>query len=238
MTMTVYRRTRPAKRKQRAGAGRLIVLFWIIAATLPAHPPLCAAETLSGTMRAANGYSWPYGFEIESQEDRIVARVAVNLIPAGGVTRPEIDRVKERWEEGAEGYWSGKFAIVDQQGRRWPIIVDVVFTGRRAHHDIIVRPGGGRSDSLNWNIMDSTTTVAHEIGHLLGAYDEYAGGAVDPESGTVDAGSIMAGTPAGDKTHARHYRRLRAWFMGRTGIEAAELVPLPAPEKDMGPGKY
>jgi hypothetical protein len=49
-----------------------------------------------------------------------------------------------------------------------------------------------RSDAENWYLTENRANVAaHEAGHLLGAFDEYNGGAVDPNTYIIDANSIM-----------------------------------------------
>ena len=34
-------------------------------------------------------------------------------------------------------------------------------------------PGSGRSDAGNWHVSDTPQVSAHEVGHLMGFYDEY-----------------------------------------------------------------
>ena len=93
------------------------------------------------------------------------------------------------------------------------------------HHEVIVKPGGGRSDELNWNIMDSEQIVAHEFGHMLGAFDEYKGGATDPKRQSVDASSIMTSNPETGKVYPRHFEVVREWFTERTK-QAVSLVSM------------
>ena len=49
-----------------------------------------------------------------------------------------------------------------------------------------------RSNAKDWYLSENRAGVAaHEDGHLLGAYDEYTGGAVDPATSKVEDDSIM-----------------------------------------------
>lgn len=187
-----------------------------------------APETITDRVTAANGFAWRYGFDIGLGNDGMLVKVAVNLIPAQGVTRVEIDRVIPAWKKGIERIWSRRFALSTPAGQHYPIVMEVAFKGSVFHHDVIVRPYGGRIDELNWNISDSPEVIAHEFGHMLGLYDEYPRGALDPESGTIDRSSIMSANLAGG-TSIRHYRRFRSWFIDKTGINDVVLFGLKRP---------
>ena len=182
-------------------------------------------ETITGRLSAKNRFSWRYSYDIAFRESKVFVHVAIHLIPAGGATKPELDRVKPAWEKGIEEVWSNKFSIATPAGERYPIMIDVSFKGPRYHHDVIVRPGGGRSDELNWNILDTPAIAAHEFGHMLGVFDEYRRGAIAPQSGIIDATSIMTSNPIAGKTYARHYKGFLAWFVNKTKLHDVLLVP-------------
>ena len=174
-------------------------------------------ETITGSRDADNGYAWKYGYDVAIENGRLIIRVSVNLIPAVGITQPELNRVKPLWEEGIERIWNNSFALETTSGRRYPMVVDISFRGPRFHHHVIVRPGNGRTDELNWNILDSPELVAHEFGHMIGIYDEYGKGALAPENAIIDPDSIMTSNPGeGAVTHARHYEPFRKWFIDKT----------------------
>lgn len=182
-------------------------------------------ETVSGRMAAQNGFAWNYGYDINVENSTLIVRVAINLIPARGIRRPELERVKPLWEQAIERIWSNKFALETTQGRRYPIVIDASFRGPKFHHDVIVRPGSGPSDELNWNILDSPELVAHEFGHMIGMYDEYEKGALAPQDAVIDPDSIMTSNPGeGATTHARHYEKFRRWFIGKTMMSNVRII--------------
>jgi hypothetical protein len=184
-------------------------------------------ETITGRLSARNGFSWRYSYDISFSENAVLVNVAINLIPADGVTKLDIDRVKPLWEEGIEEIWNNKFSLETKAGQRFPIIVDVMFHGHRFHHDVIVHPGGGRSDELNWNIMDTPAIAAHEFGHMIGLFDEYRGGALAPKTGIIDKTSIMTSKPTGEgMTFERHYTRFRQWFAEKSRLSNISVVPM------------
>jgi len=205
----------------------LSILFVVSIARvcIPADLDSISRETITGRLSAKNRFSWRYSYDIAFRESKVLVDVAIHLIPAGGVTKLELDRVKPAWEKGIEEVWSNKFSIATPAGERYPIMIDVSFKGPRYHHDVIVRPGGGRSNELNWNILDSPMIAAHEFGHMLGVFDEYRRGAIAPQSGIIDKTSIMTSNPTAGMTYARHYKGFLVWFVNKSKLRDVSLVP-------------
>ena len=182
-------------------------------------------KSISGR-HTSGRYSWLYGYRINLDENRLLVRVGIHLVAAPGVTGVQLAGVQPEWEKEIERVWSNHFAL-ETQNKTYPIVVDAVFKGPSLQHDVIVLPGGGRrTDELTWHIMDSPQTAAHEFGHMLGLYDEYMGGAVDPLQKITDPGSIMTSAPVAGASRIRHYERFRQWFRTETGQEYVKLIPL------------
>jgi hypothetical protein len=60
-----------------------------------------------------------------------------------------------------------------------PIVVVVDFVESGQHHEVNLYQGPGRANAMNWTREKTRdNSWAHETGHLLDWYDEYAGGAV------------------------------------------------------------
>ena len=127
------------------------------------------------------------------------------------------------WENGIQDIWSNKFDITDGT-YSYPILFDVEFTDDPENADWTVNVGeNGRPNTQNWYIDPSWTLVnddgnlefnrlpenlfdqiaAHEFAHMLGIYDEYEDGLLDPITGIIDVNSIM-GEYLRDP-QARHY---------------------------------
>ncbi len=193
---------------------------------LGSGPVSITSEIIRGREETLNGFAWSYGYDIKVEENKLVVRVAINLIPARGVTRLELDRVMPKWKKGIEGIWSNKFALETSTGTLYPILINVSFKGPKFHHNVIVRPGSGRTDELNWNIMDSPDLAAHEFGHMLGVFDEYEGGALPKHGSVFDSTSVMTNSQTKGVAKQRHYRRLQAWFVDNTGVSDVSLVPV------------
>ena len=192
-------------------------------AARPARPG--AWETLSGRISGAQGHAWRWAFDVRLEPAAVRVRIPVRLVPASGVTRPEIERVVPAWETAVERIWSRRWAVRAGDGAEFAVVVDVVFRGPRYLHEVIVERGGGRVDPLHWHLADDPRVLAHEVGHLLGLYDEYRGGARPPGPFEPDPESVMSQGGGLGRVRARHLQRILAWFRQRTGLEA-ELVPL------------
>jgi len=73
----------------------------------------------------------------------------------------------------------------------------------------------------------STTEYAHEVGHVLGQFDEYAGAAIDP-SGVQPVGGPTANLMKDASCRVllkRHYRRVLAFLNANAAGDPYEIVP-------------
>ncbi len=190
------------------------------------HSIVIKPETIKGRKQSSGKYSWRYGYDIQLKNQSVIITSSINLVPSAGIKIPRLNQIKSIWEQGIEMMWSNKFAVTTPSGKQYPILVDAVFRGPKYHHDIIVRPGSGGTDQLNWNMTDSPAVAAHEFGHMLGIYDEYKGGALSPETGMIDSTSIMTSNPTDGLTYARHYKDFLDWFSTRTNIKQVTLTAI------------
>jgi hypothetical protein len=198
------------------------------------EPGSVFSETITGKLTTSNGFAWRYGYDIELQDGKLIVSVAVNLIAADGVTVMDLNRVRSAWEEAIEGTWSEKFALSLPSGRQCPIVVDVRFDALKCHHDVIVYPSGCSCNQLNWDLTIHPAIAAHEFGHMLGAFDEYRGGALSPHSRTIDLTSIMTSRPIGGMTYARHYLHFLRWFEEKTALDGVTLVRMDKVQSSRG----
>ncbi|RLC28728.1 MAG: hypothetical protein DRH37_09020 [Deltaproteobacteria bacterium] len=183
------------------------------------------SERVAGRIKALNGFSWHYGYDIGLKDDKVVIQVRINLLPGEGVSKPDIERVEPSWERGIERIWSDKFSLETSSGKKYPVVIDVTFRGPEFHHDVIVRPGSGGTDELNWNLLDTSERVAHEFGHMIGLFDEYDKGALAPQNPLIDSGSIMTSDPGqGVIARERHFEPFRRWFVRKTMMSNVRII--------------
>lgn len=73
--------------------------------------------------------------------------------------------------------------------------------------------GSGRADAKNWFLTDTAATNAHEVGHLMGFYDEYTGGAVGSTPWQhPNAGRLMCDLSAGLENY--YFNPYATWLGG------------------------
>jgi hypothetical protein len=115
--------------------------------------------------------------------------------------------------------------------------VNFVTSGEHAAIQMVAAParpaatpasGTSRNGSRRYEPpLDEPSMYGHEIGHLLGQFDEYPGGANDP-SGTQPAVSPVSNLMATrlDTTLLnRHYRRVLTFLNSKTSGDAYIIIP-------------
>jgi hypothetical protein len=168
------------------------------------------SQTVSGNLTSGD-FGWQYQYDWEFLDQEMMISLDIDLIgddPGNWVTI---------WEQGIEGIWSNRYNIIDGS-HTYPIVFDVNFVDENADHFVTVHSENGRSNMTNWYLdrpggWDNSyhdEIAAHEFGHMLGLYDEYKGGAVNPDiSPNIFTNSIMADLgPA----QARHYEDI-LWLL-------------------------
>jgi hypothetical protein len=193
-----------------------------MALSLVLLPVVAWAERVTGREISGGRYQWNYGFDAVLAESAVQIRVAVNWIAVNDVTPAELARAKEKWMEAIRHAWDGRYAFVTPRGERYPIRITVTDFGPDIHHEVLVRRHGRTTDSLDWNLSASPEFAAHEFGHMLGANDEYRGGAVG-EAGVGPVESVM-NNRSGSTALPAHFHRIRDWFVRSTGLETVRVV--------------
>jgi hypothetical protein len=189
--------------------------------------------------RASGIYQWTGRFDIRLREGQIVVTTKIKLVnrlgpkPAPGTALPAIgppvsDADKARMKRDIEGKLSNKHFFHRQRCRRanacdcprtrgcCKIRVRVVvrFVESGQHHDVNLFQGAGQANATNWTrVKTRANSYAHETGHLLGWFDEYAAGAVGPAPRwTVQSGVVMN---TGLRVPAEYYWDFSDWLAGR-----------------------
>jgi hypothetical protein len=102
------------------------------------------------------------------------------------------------------------------------VIVEFVESGE--HHQVNLYEGSGRANATNWTrVKTRDNSWAHETGHLLGFYDEYAGGAVGAAPRwKVQEGGVMN---TGLSVYPEYCWDFRDWVAGKTADKWVALKP-------------
>ncbi len=184
-------------------------------------------------------YGWDANFDAEFKDGLMTITGKIKLIPKGGLTITAA--MKSTWKSQIEGFWNNVFQAHREACKRddscscnkdnacckyqVKVICDFVESGEHVRVDCHKGAATGTWGSAAWWYSSTWWELhgtfgpkvrAHEFGHCIGLFDEYAGGAtipgLNPNTATFDSTSLMNG---GTKPLKEHYR-------GNPGIVLAD----------------
>ena len=122
---------------------------------------------------AWNGtYSWHARFRTEIDQNKCSVRIVI-LLQTSNAAANLSDAQRNAWETALQNAWSNIFKLCCNGcccSSGYTITLDVQFVNANAHH--LVNVQGSTTNMTNWGNTD-TTAICHEMGHMLGAKDEY-----------------------------------------------------------------
>lgn len=183
-------------------------------------------------------YSWDYSYTRSFDGNKLVKDIEIDFSfdAALGYTDAQKADYKKAAEAAVEGVWNNKYAIKDTAtGKLIPIIVDITLTGP-FNQKVQVHKGPGRADMTNWYTGDSASVNAHEVGHMMGLYDEYIGGAVDKYPGpTLSDDGLMGLGALSDKPvmYSRYYQQYYDYIKRLNPDGSFILTAVPEPSQVM-----
>jgi len=140
-------------------------------------------------------------FDVEFKNNALIITIRIKLInragkkPLPGQPMPAVapapvdNKTKKRLKKNIESKLSGKWILHRDQCLRgghcnchlktecckFRVRILVEFVGNGQHHEVNLFQGRNQADSVNWSRVPlRANSFAHETGHLLGWYDEYA----------------------------------------------------------------
>lgn len=207
--------------RARHSAAALIVLLLLVTSTSAAALTI-PWETRFGH-NSSGPVSWTYSYDIGLVDNVLMIDVDIAFI---GAARPGA-ALRQRWESGIEGIWS-----TDRYSVPIHFNVDWVKAGRGDQTVTIIRGPGPWSlrtwymgNPSGWGRRYHEEIAAHEFGHMIGLYDEYAGAPLDPLTGRVNTGGLMQTLDGPTLDH--YYEAFLAWYEERGEAPLAPLVPEP-----------
>ncbi|MEP7151918.1 MAG: PEP-CTERM sorting domain-containing protein [Nitrospira sp.] len=160
-----------------------------------------------------------YGYTQIFDGATVVRHVELNFTFDQNFTTAQQQMFRSTAESGVEGIWNNRAVITDTMTQRsFPLLVDVTTTGPVFDQNTFVNSGPGRSNTSIWYAGSVTAGVmAHEVGHYLGLYDEYIGGAVDRYPNPTLSTALM-GTGANDENPQMLSRYYQGYLDFMTGL--------------------
>jgi len=169
-------------------------------------------------------FHWHYAYHLVWDGEAVTVRCTIHLVPVGGATRAEVDRAAEAWRRYIDRFWGSFYRLRLSDGPAVAIRFDVRFAAVAEDNEVTVWPKERPEQSVSWSVRSPPLYIAHEFGHLLGLYDEYPGGAVDPATSLIDATSIMGAYPGPNaRPYPRHYEAIRRWAEDHIGAGPVKL---------------
>jgi len=193
-----------------------IVLFFISASTN------CFAQVVNVEENMMSGSTkWTSKFDIHITPHHITVKINISLLISNGVNRPGIDEKIDAWNNAINSIWNNRFYTY-LENKKLPIKINVKFTHHQPHHRVVVHPGRWVPNQHNWHMETPSNVIAHEIGHMLGAYDEYRGGALSPVK-LIDTTSIMGSKPIKSVAYPRHLALLEKKLISLSGNKQLKI---------------
>ena len=169
-------------------------------------------EQISGYQRGTDPFAWDYFYDIGVIENTLTIGSTIQFIPS---TPLDLSTKIAEWDLGIDQIWNNQYQVTN--GTEYiPIAFDVDLGTSFSTADYVVNVSAspGRSNMLNWDMFDSGLVAAHEYGHMFGLFDEYSGGAQDPDHPLLDSSSIMGSLWGSPKP--RHYQAFVDWIGEQT----------------------
>jgi serralysin len=140
--------------------------------------------------RADGGYSWNVAYQLQASGSTVAVGLNIDL------TGADPGSLASAWLNGIRTIWNNRAFFSDGQ-RLYEVKLNVAFVDSGAHQTVEVRDEPGRDDMSTWYLQQSDwgpgkqdELAAHEVGHMLGNFDEYAGGAT--YKGYTTTGTLMS----------------------------------------------
>jgi hypothetical protein len=181
-------------------------------------------------------YSWDYSYTRSFDGKKLEKDIQIDFSFDAGLNYTAAQKAAyiAAAKAGVSSVWDNKYAVKDTStGQVIPIFVAVTTDGP-FNQKVQVHAGPGRSDMLNWYIGDSASVNAHEIGHMMGLFDEYIGGAVDkyPNPTLSNDGLMGLGAlNANPVMYARYYQQYYDYMKQLNPTTPFILTSVPEPSE-------
>lgn len=187
-----------------------------------------ATETVRYSILSQNpwgNFRWTTSYDISFVDQDLLIDVDVYLRGADPGSA-----LRDFWEEGIESIWSNAFDLSDGTYFYDTVFnVDWLNTSVGADHTVNVIEGNGNVNLTQWytgrpsgySYSRQGVIAAHEFGHMIGLFDEYRGGALNPD-GLIRNKSIMGQNLSSPQID--HFDAFLEWAQINSGVASLALV--------------
>lgn len=147
-------------------------------------------KTVEAARTAANNHAWVSKFSYQLGVDALTISLRIATSTVEQVRPLRIKEAKKRWLHEINAKWNNRFGLILSNGTIYPIKFVIKFSPIKFDHHVVIHQGKS-ANQHNWSIDMASEAAAHEIGHMLGAFDEYKKGALSLQNPLVDGNSIM-----------------------------------------------
>lgn len=155
-----------------------------------ATAPAPAMKTYEVSRRVSDTpYGWTSAYTVQKTSTQYSVIIKAKLTPARGVTKAQVQKVKDNTSLEFQRYWDSRFQLKDKAGKSLPLRTSLKYVTDRAHLNITLNSGDGRDNLNTWYVNSVAQDRAHELGHQLGMKDEYVDSAA-PSRATKKASGV------------------------------------------------
>lgn len=141
--------------------------------------------------RADGGFAWNVRYDLSFLNNESLTSIMVDLVGDNAGATADV------WRNGVNDIWNNK-AFFSDGTRLYEIKMNFQFVDSNAHQTVNVHSGTGQTNMTNWYLNNPggwpnsmhDEIAAHEVGHMFGNFDEYAGGAT--YGGFTRTGTLMS----------------------------------------------
>lgn len=203
----------------------IVILALVFLFCNPVNATTFEWEHMSGVV-SSTYCDWKYSYDIGFYDDTLMVDVDIKL----NAYMPDTS-LTDRWEAGIESIWStDRFDVpisfnVDWVTTDYDYAVSVVDGARQWKMMVWATVGAS-----GWGDAYQEEVAAHEFGHMITMWDEYAGGGTNAATNMIDTGGLMH--TLNGSTLDYYYDPFLDWYDEKVaGIGsgfAAATVPEPA----------